>query len=182
MNRLLSAIATGLPRLSAGLNRVCWVTAAAFMLAMLAAVGLQVIARYVFFSPPSWTEELARYCMIWAGYLGATVSFYRREDPVLMGRKKIGAGSLSVFYMLVRNFAVLLFVAPIIYWSPVIIGHHMLRETESMELISGYVMLIVPVFATIILVHVIARVIQALAKRYTNVFADTEQTLSEEKK
>jgi len=163
---VFASIAKSLARLSAGINRVCWVTAGAFMLAMLAAVGLQVVARYVFFSPPSWTEELARYCMIWCGYLGATVSFYRREDPVLMGRKRVDAGSLSVFYLLVRNGAVALFLVPIVYWSPVIIRHHMSRETESMELISGYVMLIIPIFAVIVLVHVVARVIEALAKRY----------------
>jgi TRAP-type C4-dicarboxylate transport system permease small subunit len=165
MKKIFVTTAGGLTRLSAGLNRVCWMTAGTFMLVMLAVVGLQVIARYVFFSPPSWTEELARYCMIWAGYLGATVSFYRREDPVLMGRKHAGPLWLSTFFMLLRNSAVVLFMAPVVYWSPVIIRHHMTRETESMELISGYVMLIVPVFASIILVHVLARATSALSDR-----------------
>ncbi len=166
MRGILTSLATGLTRLSGALNRVCWMTAGTFMLMMLAVVGLQVIARYIFFSPPSWTEELARYCMIWAGYLGATVSFYRREDPVLMDRKRAGPAPLSTFYMLLRNSAVVLFMAPIVYWSPVIIRHHMTRHTESMELISGYVMLIVPVFAGIILVHVLARVTSALTDRH----------------
>jgi len=168
MKNFLAAIARILTPLSAAINRVCWVTAGAFLLAMLAAVGLQVIARYVFFSPPSWTEELARYCMIWGGYLGATVSFYRREDPILMGSQSLVAGSLSLFFMLVRNLAVFLFIVPIVYWSPVIIRHHMLRETESMELISGYVMLIIPVFASIVLLHAFARLIEALANRSSN--------------
>ncbi len=165
MKKLFATMAGGLTRLSTGLNRACWMTASTFMLVMLAVVGLQVIARYVFFSPPSWTEELARYCMIWAGYLGATVSFYRREDPVLMGRKRAGPAPLSILYMLLRNSAVVLFMVPIVYWSPVIIRHHMTRQTESMELISGYVMLIVPLFAGIILVHVLARVTSALSDR-----------------
>lgn len=165
MKGILTSLANGLTRLSRALNRICWMTAGTFMLVMLAVVGLQVIARYVFFSPPSWTEELARYCMIWAGYLGATVSFYRREDPVLMGRKHAGPEWLSTFFMLLRNSAVVLFMVPIVYWSPVIIRHHMTRHTESMELISGYVMLIVPAFALIILVHVLARVTSALSDR-----------------
>ena len=165
MKKIFTTTAAGLTRLSAGLNRICWMTAGTIMLVMLAVVGLQVIARYVFFSPPSWTEELARYCMIWAGYLGATVSFYRREDPVLMGRKSAGPAPLSTLFMLIRNSAVVLFMAPIVYWSPVIIRHHMTRQTESMELISGYVMLIVPLFAGIILVHVLARVTSALSDR-----------------
>jgi TRAP-type C4-dicarboxylate transport system permease small subunit len=165
MRDRLASLTHALSRLSEALNRACWMTAGTFMLIMLAVVGLQVIARYVFFSPPSWTEELARYCMIWAGYLGATVSFYRREDPVLMGRNRAGPAPLSTFYMLLRNSAVVLFMAPIVYWSPVIIRHHMTRHTESMEWISGYVMLIVPVFASIILVHVLARVTSALSNR-----------------
>jgi TRAP-type C4-dicarboxylate transport system permease small subunit len=163
---MVTSLATGLTRLSGALNRVCWMTAGIFMLVMLAVVGLQVIARYVFFSPPSWTEELARYCMIWAGYLGATVSFYRREDPVLMGRKRAGPAWLSTSFMLLRNSAVVLFMVPIVYWSPVIIRHHMTRQTESMEWISGYIMLIVPVFAGIILVHVLARVTSALTGKH----------------
>jgi len=165
MKKIFATTAGGLTRLSAGLNRICWMTAGTIMLVMLAVVGLQVIARYIFFSPPSWTEELARYCMIWAGYLGATVSFYRREDPVLMGRKSAGPAPLSTFFMLLRNGAVVLFLAPIVYWSPVIIRHHMTRQTESMEWISGYVMLIVPLFAGVILLHVLARVISALSDR-----------------
>lgn len=45
------------------------------MVAMVSAVCWQVISRYVFSSPSSWTEEVARFLMIWIGVLGAAYAF-----------------------------------------------------------------------------------------------------------
>jgi TRAP-type C4-dicarboxylate transport system permease small subunit len=42
---------------------------------MVAAVSWQVISRYVFSSPSSWTEEVARFLLIWIGVLGAAYAF-----------------------------------------------------------------------------------------------------------
>ena len=48
------------------------------MVALVAAVSWQVISRYVFASPSSWTEEVARFLMIWIGLLGAAYAFRTR--------------------------------------------------------------------------------------------------------
>ncbi len=36
-------------------------------------VFYQVLARYVFNNPPSWTEELARYCQVWIILLTSSI-------------------------------------------------------------------------------------------------------------
>jgi len=48
------------------------------MVALVASVSWQVISRYVFSSPSSWTEEVARFLMIWIGLLGAAYAFRTR--------------------------------------------------------------------------------------------------------
>lgn len=163
MMRPLQRIADFLAAASAGLNRACMLAACWLLTAMLLTVGLQVLARYLFFSPPSWTEELARYFMIWAGLLGATVAFYRREDPVLMAPPEIRWGSFRLLAAVVRAAAVLLFMVPLVYYSPEILGHHMLRLTDSTQINLAYVFVIVPVFAGIILLHLLARMFTRLA-------------------
>ena len=162
MKRFLQKFALVLGSLSGKLNNLCSNAAIAFLLLMLGAVALQVIARYVFFSPPAWTEELARYAMVWAGFLGATVSFYKNADPVLT-TPDYTSPALQRFFLLLRNAAVLIFLIPIIYWSPTIISHHLLRETESLKLVSGYVVMIVPIFSGVILVHIVARLASAFS-------------------
>ncbi len=41
------------------------------MVGLVVAVGWQVISRYVFSAPSSWTEEVARFLLIWVTLLGA---------------------------------------------------------------------------------------------------------------
>jgi TRAP-type C4-dicarboxylate transport system permease small subunit len=50
-------------------------TLIALVVLMVAAVSWQVISRYVFSSPSSWTEEVARFLLIWIGVLGAAYAF-----------------------------------------------------------------------------------------------------------
>ena len=45
------------------------------MLLLVGAVLWQVISRYGFSSPRSWTEELARFLLIWISLLGAVYAF-----------------------------------------------------------------------------------------------------------
>ncbi|MDR3176471.1 MAG: TRAP transporter small permease [Desulfovibrio sp.] len=44
--------------------------------AMAVLVFFQVVFRYAVEMPLAWTEELARYLLIWATYLGASIAFY----------------------------------------------------------------------------------------------------------
>ncbi len=50
-------------------------------LAMTVIVVAQVFARYVLNSSLFWSEELARYCLVWISFLGATVAYHDRIHP-----------------------------------------------------------------------------------------------------
>jgi len=47
----------------------------ALMVGLVLAVSWQVVSRYLFASPSSWTEEVARFLLIWIGTLGAAYAF-----------------------------------------------------------------------------------------------------------
>lgn len=61
----------------AGLWRALETAAAGALALMSALVIYQVGARYLFDSPPSWTEELARYLQVWLVLLAAPVCLRR---------------------------------------------------------------------------------------------------------
>ncbi len=77
----------------------------ALMVALVAAVSWQVISRYVFSSPSSWTEEVARFLMIWVSLLGAAYAFHTRAHLGLdlLPKKLTGrsAAALKLFTLLV---------------------------------------------------------------------------------
>jgi TRAP-type C4-dicarboxylate transport system permease small subunit len=59
------------------LNRICERALIILLAAMAVAVFLQVLFRYVLHLPLFWTEEFARYCLVWASLLGAAVALKR---------------------------------------------------------------------------------------------------------
>jgi TRAP-type C4-dicarboxylate transport system permease small subunit len=97
--------------------------------------------------------------MVWAGLLGATVTFHQRSDPVLMDIPAPRSRALRIAAEALRAAAVSAFVLPLLIYSPDIVSHHTLRLTESMRWPSAYVMLIVPIFSAVILIHMILRVV-----------------------
>ncbi len=60
-----------------------WVERLVFVLglAMAVIVVLQVFARYVLNNSLFWSEELARYCLVWISFLGASVAYHDRAHP-----------------------------------------------------------------------------------------------------
>lgn len=61
-----------------GLVNVERVAACALLVATLALIVLQVVSRYVFSSPFSWTEELARFALLWFTFVSAGFVMARR--------------------------------------------------------------------------------------------------------
>src|SRR5690625_1961582 len=53
--------------------KVLYVLSVALMFIMLISVSLQVISRYVFGNPFTWTEEVARYAFVWVTFIGMTI-------------------------------------------------------------------------------------------------------------
>lgn len=51
---------------------------AALLILMVLAVTWQVVSRYLLGSPSGWTEELARFLLIWIGLFGGTLAYQRR--------------------------------------------------------------------------------------------------------
>ena len=153
-------------RLSDELDRICRTGAALCFVAMLIFVAIQVVARYIFKDPPIWTEELARFAMVWGGLLGATISFKTRTDPVLASPEADKGSLKALMVSAFRGAAVVIFLTPVLYYS--LFGPNMnfargflarsaQRTADTLGFPMIYVALAVPVAAAVILVHLAAR-------------------------
>lgn len=70
-----------LDRLSRTLNSVIERCLFGIGFSMAALVSVQVFFRYVLNHSLFWSEELARFLLIWLTFLGASVAYYRRVHP-----------------------------------------------------------------------------------------------------
>lgn len=62
------------------------------MIALIGVITLQIVSR-VFFTSVSWTEEVARFLLIWITFLGATLAFHQgRHIAVTLLRDSLPPG------------------------------------------------------------------------------------------
>lgn len=88
--------------------------------AMTAIVILGVVFRYVFLSPLGWTEEAARYLMIWAASLAVSMGIMKREHVGITLFVKKFPPDLERWVSVGINLAILFFL-----WVLTERGYHM---------------------------------------------------------
>jgi len=131
------------------------------MVCLVGAVLWQVISRYVFASPSSWTEELARFLLIWISLLGASYAFRSGMHLALdvLPRKLEGMSAVWL-----KNFTIVLVV--VFSVSVLIIGGGSLVQltwelkqySAVMGLPMAYVYSVIPVSGLLICFYAIAAV------------------------
>ena len=83
---------------------------------MIVSVLIQVVGR-TSGSSPVWTEELARFSMVWGGLLGASCAYRYRLDPTLFPNALKAHGAKGLAFTLARTFGVMCFILPILWFS-----------------------------------------------------------------
>ena len=172
MQRLANSLGT----VSAVLDRLAIVAAAAAVLVMVGSAGWQVVARYVFDQPPIWTEELARRAMIWAGLLGATAAFRARAEPTLFPGSVDVQGNLGFALAALRATGVLLLALPVLWFCFIGPGGGFTRSfldrtanrpAEMLDVPMVWFTAAIPVAFVLILIHLAADLAQRAAQTYS---------------
>ncbi|MFV0383308.1 TRAP transporter small permease [Paracoccus sp. (in: a-proteobacteria)] len=170
----MSAIAAALNTASNAVDRVLRVVAIFFLLMMVGLICLQVLARYGFSSPPAWTEEAARFAMVWVGLLGASVSFKAGFDPALVSFSGDTARGRRLIAGSVRAAAVGLFLGPVLWFcffgpkmsmARSFLSRSLHTKAETFDLPMIFVAVTVPLFICAILLHGLAMIASGLTKR-----------------
>lgn len=152
---------------SAGLDRACLALAKAALVGMVLVIMLQVVARYGLRSPPGWTEELARYLMVWGGLLGATAAFRRAADPAVVKLDETGGSVRALAGKAVLALTVIVFLAPILYFSffgqnmdpgRSFLARNLARTSPALGINLIWIAAAIPTFCIILVVHLAARI------------------------
>lgn len=158
---------------SDAVDRVCLTLAKAALLGMVAAIAVQIVARYGLRSPPSWTEELARYLMVWGGLLGASAAFRRGMDPAVTQRPTTGRGWSAQMARGALAVCVLLFLLPILYFSffgpgfdpsRSFLMRNLARTSSGLGMNLIFIAAAIPTFCIVILIHLAARLVDGPLK------------------
>lgn len=127
----------------------------AFGMLMTISTLIGIVFRYVMTNPLPWTEELARYTMIWMGLLAISMGV-RRESHLGLNLivNLLPAGFKTVLKMINRILiAVFLYVLMVFGTKMAMNGIH--QTMPALQIPMIYVLIAVPLSATVSLVQLI---------------------------
>jgi TRAP-type C4-dicarboxylate transport system permease small subunit len=108
------------------------------------AVFYQVLMRYIFGSPPAWTEELSRFSLVWLIILSSSVCIRKSRhfnvDYITQMFSRRGLLVLNMFLTLL----VVLFLSVVMYYGFLSMLRAFDTTSPAMQISMGYVQLIFP--------------------------------------
>lgn len=118
----------------------------------------QVFTRFVLGNPSSFTEELARYLMIWVGLLGASYAAGKRMHLAvdLLPRKLTGTRK-KILNLVIEGFTLLFALAVLVVggsrlvWVTLYLG----QKSPAMQIPLGFVYLVLPISGLLIAFYAI---------------------------
>lgn len=79
MGKIYDGILRGMNWLSDILNKICSVIVAVIGAVMAASLLWGVFTRFVLHAPAIWTEEVARFCMVWLAFIGCSIVMKKKD-------------------------------------------------------------------------------------------------------
>jgi len=129
-----------------------------------AVIFIQVIARYVFNSSLSWSEELSRYLFIWQTWLGASVALrYDKHIRLEMLDNKFGPNGKNAL-MLIADITWLAFDIFLITSGTELVIQQFARGTRSagIGIPLGFVYASLPFSSLVIAFRLVGEIIKTL--------------------
>lgn len=134
-------------------------------------VTWQVISRYIFQSPSSFTDELSRYMLIWLGMLGAAYVAGQNQhlaiDIVLrnlQGRAKMKLQILINVLIMVFAIAAMIFGGSNLVYITYLLG----QKSATLQIPLAYIYSIIPASGILVLYYQIAGIFHLITTQNKN--------------
>lgn len=152
------------------------------MFAMVTDVSWQVVTRFVMSQPSSYTEEIARYLLVWIGILGAAYAYRRHAHLGLDVITRSLHGVKAVVVQKITDSFCLFFAVAVM----VIGGLNLMNLTLELNQLSaalqikvGYMYSVIPMSGLLIAMFAIERLLKPYAEIVDHDFADTTEEIKE---
>lgn len=132
--------------------------------AMATVVMLQVLTRYVLKIPFFWTEELARYLMIWAGVLGAALGVSQGVHTSIQWFVSFFPGNAQALISLLVKTLVLCFAVLTLLGSLTLMQFLKFQISPAMRISMIYPFLAFPVGCTVMIAVITSDLLDSAKK------------------
>lgn len=113
----------------------------------------QVIARFVFDSPFSWSEEMARYLQVWMVLMGSALCMQRGQHITIDFLTSFFPRPLERAISIAMNLIIVAYMSVIVYFSSELMEASGFQTSPAMQIPMSWVYLSIPLSGTLLLVE-----------------------------
>lgn len=142
-------------RLSCCCNHYAEHTVFVIGLTMTAIVIVQVFSRYVLNHSLFWSEEMARYLLVWLTFLGASVAYHRGMHPSINLFQHRFSRHLKNRLCFIVHLLSLAFFAVMIWYGTEFAYFVRLQTTPALALPKWFVFAVIPFSGSLLALHAV---------------------------
>ncbi|SDJ92443.1 TRAP transporter small permease [Natronincola ferrireducens] len=128
------------------------------IIGMIVSISLQIIFR-VFFNALVWTEEAARYLLVWSSFLGATLAYKRKMHIAVTFGVDLLPSSLKKPVVLLSIVLSMLFFGVSAYYGFKLISMQVYQLSPALRLPMKYIYLGIPLSFIVMFIHGISLIL-----------------------
>ena len=144
------------------LDKIVALSIMVLMGVMVLNVTWQVISRYVFQAPSSFTDELSRYMLIWLGMLGAAYVAGKNDHLAIDILPQKLTGKAKSRLLIFIHITIIAFVLPVMILGGsnlVYITYVLGQKSATLQVPLAYVYAIIPISGVLVLYYQISSII-----------------------
>lgn len=138
-----------------------WLTAG-ILATMVVLIFIQIISRVILSSSFAWTDEVARYLMIWLTFLAASVGFKHGAHIGVEVFVRNLPKTLKIILQIIAALASFVFFVIMISMGWEIISVSMKQTSPALNIPMGYVYIIFPISGMLIILNLIDATIKSV--------------------
>lgn len=105
-----------------------------FIAVMVIVVFLQVVFRFIIQSSLAWSEEMARYLLIWITFLGASIGIKKKSHIGVEVVVNLFSEKIQAFIRIITNVITMTFLVAVIIWSQRLLTIVSQQRSPAMEI------------------------------------------------
>ncbi len=123
-------------------------------------IFMQVVYRYVFHASLPWSEEFARYILVYLTFLGASVAVKRNAHIGVEMVVSLLPRPVAKVLEWVASALSFAFFAILIGYGSKVVKITMMQQSPAMHVKMGYIYMAVVIGAVLMMIHLTARLFQ----------------------
>lgn len=152
----MNILASYLEKLSEKLDALFRFALFTTLVAMIVVITAQVIFR-VFFTALSWTEELSRYLLVWASFIGTAVAYRKGAHIAVTFGVDALPPTMKRIVQTATSGLIACFFAVTIYYSIFLFNMQVFQVSPAIGIKMRYVYVIIPICFSVMSVHLLCQ-------------------------